>query len=76
MVFDGAECPHFGDCLKRTLGGSLCMSKDEANQRSDDERGVSPARTGCSWSKLQVFLRSELLVVAVAKVIRDGDVKK
>src|SRR6266852_3834982 len=37
MVFDGAACPHFEDCRKRTLGESLCMSKDEANQRSDDE---------------------------------------
>ena len=37
------------------------------------KRGVSPARTGCSWSKLQVFLRSELLVVAAAP---DGVVKE
>jgi hypothetical protein len=38
MVFDGAECPHFGDCLKQMLGESLYMSKDEANQKSDDEK--------------------------------------
>jgi hypothetical protein len=44
------------------------MSKDEANPRSEDEEGC--------LSKLQVFLRSELLVVAALKVIRDEDVRE
>src|SRR5260370_909910 len=38
MVFDGPGCLHFGDCRKQTLGESLCMSKDVANQKNDDER--------------------------------------
>ena len=42
MAFDGPECPHFGAYQKRTLGDSLCMSKEKATRMGSNEEDETP----------------------------------